>query len=153
MDVHSFDGPRDSLRFLFRVAEDSADEIDRYLFAGEIIVAVDEGALIGYLQLLDAQADGIAELKSMAVIATHRRSGVGRALVEEAVRRSRSRGASQLVVATAAADTGNLRFYQRLHFRMLRIERDAFGPGAGYAEGTVIDGIPLTDRVWLERQL
>jgi ribosomal protein S18 acetylase RimI-like enzyme len=50
---------------------------------------VEGAALIGYLQLLDAQTDGIAELKSMAVIATHQRTGVGRALVEEAVRRSR----------------------------------------------------------------
>jgi GNAT superfamily N-acetyltransferase len=89
----------------------------------------------------------------MAVIEKHQGQGVGRALVEEAVRRSRARGARLLIVATAAADTGNLRFYQRLDFRMLRIERDAFGPAAGYAEGIVIDGIPLRDRVWLERNL
>jgi ribosomal protein S18 acetylase RimI-like enzyme len=153
MEIRSFDGDRGSLRLLFRLAEDSEDQIDRYLLAGEIIVAVMDAEVLGYVQLLDAQADGVAELKSMAVIGAHQRSGVGRALVEEAVRRSRSRGASQLVVATAAAGTGNLRFYQRMHFRMLRIERDAFGPGLGYAEGTVIDGIPLRDRVWLEREL
>jgi hypothetical protein len=31
-----------------------------------------------------------------------------------------------LPAATAAADTGNLRFYQRQGFRMRSIERDAF---------------------------
>jgi hypothetical protein len=62
-------------------------------------------------------------------------------------------GRRRLLVATAAADVGNLRFYQRVGFRMLRIERDAFGPGAGYAAGIVIDGIPLRDRVWLDRVL
>lgn len=33
------------------------------------------------------------------------------------------------------------------------VERDVFGPDAGYAEGIVIDGIPLRDRVWLDQDL
>ena len=153
MEIHSFQGGRELLRPLFRAADDSEQAIDRYLHAGEILAAVDGAELVGYLQLLDPEADGTAELKSMAVIDTHQRRGVGRSLVEEAVRRSRARGARRLVVATAAADIGNLRFYQRLHFRLLRVERDAFGPDAGYAEGTLVDGIPLRDRVWLDREL
>ena len=153
VEIHPFDGDREVLRPLFRMADDSEQEIDRYLLDGEILTAVDDGTLVGHLQLVNGQSDGIVELKSMAVIDTRRGNGVGRALVEEAVRRSRSRGTRRLVVATAAADTGNLRFYQRLNFRMVRIERDAFGPEAGYADGTLIDGIPLRDRVWLEREL
>jgi hypothetical protein len=62
-------------------------------------------------------------------------------------------GERRLVVATAAADVGTLRFYQRLGFRMLRVERDAFTPADGYAEGLTIDGIPLRDRVWLDLAL
>ena len=54
-----------------------------------------------------------------------------------------------MVVATAAADTGNLRFYQRLGFRFLSVERDAFTAATGYPDAIVIDGIPLLDRVWL----
>jgi len=57
------------------------------------------------------------------------------------------------VVATAAADTGTLRFYQRLGFRMRSIERDAFTEAAGYAPDLSVDGIPLRDRVWLDRCL
>ena len=56
-------------------------------------------------------------------------------------------------VATGAADTGLLRFYQRLGFRLARIERDAFTPAAGYPPGLTVDGIPLLDRVWLDRAL
>jgi hypothetical protein len=47
------------------------------------------------------------------------------------------------VVATAAADVGNLRFYQRQGFRVHRVERDAFTP----ATGLHIDGIELRDRL------
>jgi hypothetical protein len=56
-------------------------------------------------------------------------------------------------VATAAADVGNLRFYQRLGFRFSRVERDAFTEATGYAGGVHIDGIELRDRLWLDRSL
>jgi hypothetical protein len=58
-----------------------------------------------------------------------------------------------LAVATAAADVGNLRFYQRLGFRMRSIERDAFTEATGYPPGIAIDGIELRDRVWLDRDV
>ena len=56
-------------------------------------------------------------------------------------------------VATGTADVGNLRFYQRLGFRMLSIERDVFTPEWGYPEGLEVDGIPLLDRVWFDQEL
>jgi L-amino acid N-acyltransferase YncA len=77
-------------------------------------------------------------------------TGVGAALVRAAIELARADGRSALVVATAAADVGNLRFYQRLGFRMRSVERDAFTPQTGYPEPIEIDGIPLRDRVWLD---
>ena len=59
----------------------------------------------------------------------------------------------RMVVATAAADLGNLRFYQRQGFRMRSVERDAFTPGTGYPPGIQVDGIELRDRVWFDRPL
>ena len=55
-----------------------------------------------------------------------------------------------LAVATAAADVGNLRFYQLAGFRMRSVKRDAFSPTTGYAAEMLIDGIRLRDRVWLD---
>jgi hypothetical protein len=57
-----------------------------------------------------------------------------------------------MIVATAAADVGNLRFYQRQGFRLRSLERDAFTVATGYQD-EVIDGIPLRDRVWLDLAL
>ena len=71
--------------------------------------------------------------------------GVGRALVEAAVALARREGRSTVLVATAAADTGNLRFYQRLGFRLRAVERDAFTEATGYPPGLEIDGVPLRD--------
>jgi hypothetical protein len=60
----------------------------------------------------------------------------------------------RVLVATGDGETlGHLRFYQRLGFRMRSIERDAFTEATGYPPGIVIDGIPLRDRVWLDRHV
>ena len=89
----------------------------------------------------------------MAVEAAYRGRGIGRRLIDAAIDVARARGRSTLAVATAAADVGNLRFYQRAGFRMRAVERDAFTPMVGYPEGMIIDGIRLRDRVWLDLDL
>jgi GNAT superfamily N-acetyltransferase len=87
----------------------------------------------------------------MAVREGFQGRGVGARLVRAALDLVEAESGSVLVVATAAADIGNLRFYQRQGFRMRAIERDAFTPATGYPAGISIDGIELRDRVWLDR--
>lgn len=84
------------------------------------------------------------------VLDSHRRHGQGQRLVEAGVAHARRQGASRILLATGAADTHLLRFYQRIGFRMLRIERNVFTSAAGYPPDLAVDGIPLRDRVWLE---
>jgi GNAT superfamily N-acetyltransferase len=108
--------------------------------------------VVGHLQLIDKPAENASEIKNMAVEAMYRGRGIGRMLVEATIELMRARGHSTLTVATAGADVGNLRFYQRVGFRMRTIERDAFTPIGGYPIGLMIDGIPLRDRVWLDLQ-
>jgi lactoylglutathione lyase len=146
-------GPRGELRALFEEAEDSAQQLDAYLDAGEVLIALAGDRVVGHLQLTETVDADTTEIRNMAVDAAHRGRGIGRTLVRAAIDRTRAQGRSTLVVATAAADVGNLRFYQRAGFRMRSIERDAFSPGTGYAPETLIDGVELRDRVWLDLQL
>lgn len=145
--VEPYTGPRERLRPLFELAEDSPSELDRYVEAGRVLVAIEDEAVVGHLQLVRD------EIKSMAVLASHRRRGHGRRLIEAAIAAARAEGCDVLRVATAAADVDNLRFYQRAGFRMLSVERDAFTEREGYPADIEIDGIPLRDRVWLDRLL
>ena len=144
---------RSDLRALFALAEDSAAQLDSYLNCGRVIVGLEGDQIAGQLQLTDTALPGEAEIKNMAVLGSHRRRGIGRALVATAVELARTEARGVLLVATAAADLDNLRFYQRVGFRLRSIERDAFTPASGYAEGTTIDGIELRDRVWLDLPL
>jgi ribosomal protein S18 acetylase RimI-like enzyme len=143
-------GPRATLRRLFALAEDSDRELDAYIDAGRVLVAMDGEAIVGHLQLTETGEPGQVEVKNMAVEAACQGRGIGRALLEAAIAMALDNGRSALVVATAAADVGNLRFYQRLGFRMRSVERDAFAPATGYEPGLLIDGIELRDRVWLD---
>jgi GNAT superfamily N-acetyltransferase len=146
VEIRLHHGPRGALRPLFELADDSPAELDRSLAAGRVLIAVDAGRVVGHLQLVDD------EVKNMAVLESHERRGIGRSLMQAAIDLARADGHAVLTVATAAADIGNLRFYQRLGFRMRRIERDAFTEASGY-EPQDVDGIPLRDRVWLDLDL
>ena len=147
MSIERHAGPRGDLRVLFEEAEDSARQLDAYLDDGEVLVAVEDGRVLGHAQVI------AGEVRNMAVAPAERGRGIGRMLVEAAAELARAGGHTVLRVATAAADIGNLRFYQRVGFRLRSVERDAFTPATGYEPDAVVDGIPLRDRVWLELEL
>jgi predicted N-acetyltransferase YhbS len=149
--IESYAGRRAALRPLFELAEDSATELDSYIDSGSVLVARRGREVIGHLQLVDTEQPDHIEIKNMAVREDLQHLGVGARLVRHAVEVARAEEKTLVVVATAAADIGNLRFYQRQGFRMSRVERDAFTPVTGYPAGLHIDGIELRDRVWLDR--
>jgi ribosomal protein S18 acetylase RimI-like enzyme len=151
--VELYTGERQRLRNLFELAEDSPSELDSYLHAGRVLVAVADAATVGHLQLVDTGQPGRAEVKNMAVREDLQGRGIGGRLIQAAAALVAAEGGTELLVATAAADIGNLSFYQRQGFRMRSIERDAFTPATGYPPGLRIDGIDLRDRVWLDRHL
>lgn len=146
-----YTGDREALRPLFALAEDSPAQLDSYLGLGRVLVARSGQELVGHLQLIDTGRPGQVEIKNMAVREDRQGQGIGARLVRAATDLVRAEGGVTLVVATAAADIGNLRFYQRQGFRLRAIERDAFTPATGYPAGLFIDGIELRDRVWLDR--
>jgi GNAT superfamily N-acetyltransferase/catechol 2,3-dioxygenase-like lactoylglutathione lyase family enzyme len=150
--IEWFEGPRSELADLFALADDSPEQVARYRDLGRVLVARDGPSVIGLLQLIAREHSNEAEVKSLAVRKDRQRSGIGRTLMNRAVAICRKENRSALLVATAAADTGVLRFYQQFGFRFLRVERDVFTPETGYPP-TEIDGVPLRDQIWLSLTL
>ncbi|MEV4314801.1 GNAT family N-acetyltransferase [Actinocrispum sp. NPDC049592] len=148
--IELYSGRRETLRPLFELAEDSPAQLDAYLHEGRVLVATADGEIVGHLQLVGGV---VGEIKNMAVREDRQGQGIGARLVAAAVELLTTEAAPLLRVATAAADIGNLRFYQRQGFRMSAVERDAFTPATGYPERVLINGIELRDRVWLDIQL
>ena len=150
--IEWFEGSRAALADLFALADDSPAAVLSYRELGRVLVARDGPAVIGHLQLIDGDGAAEAEVKSLAVREDRRGAGVGRMLLNRAIAVCREERRSTLFVATAAADTRVLRFYQLLGFRLLRVQRDVFTPQAGYPE-IDIDGVALRDQVWLSLTL
>lgn len=147
--LHTSD--RAELLPLFRLADDSDTMISIYLARGDVLVTREGQTLVGHVQMIED--GGGWELKSLAVVDTWRGLGVGRALVEAGLAHARARGAHRIVVSTSTADVRLLRFYQRLGFRLERVERDAFTPATGYPPDLTIDGVAVRDRVWFDLDL
>jgi GNAT superfamily N-acetyltransferase len=149
--IEVYTGFRDELRHLFALAEDSAAQLDSYLWDGRILVARYGDDILAHLQLVDTDRPDVVEIKNMAVLAAQQGRGIGARLVHAALDLASTESRATVIVATATADTGNLRFYQRQGFRFRSVERDAFTPATGYPTGTSVDGVPLRDRIWLDR--
>jgi ribosomal protein S18 acetylase RimI-like enzyme len=150
--IEWYEGPRAALADLFALADDSPAAVGAYRDLGRVLVARGGSVVIGHLQLIATERSDEAEVKSIAVREDRQGAGVGRMLLERAAAVCREEGRSTLRIAAAAADTRVLGFYQRVGFRLLRVERDVFTPEAGYPEIDV-DGIPLRDQVWLSLTL
>jgi ribosomal protein S18 acetylase RimI-like enzyme len=95
-----------------RVAQWTGETSTAYLAMGAGVVC---GIAAGYLDADDATC---AELVSMWVAPSHRRGGVGRALVSAVLAWSRTRGARNLLLLVTCTNEGAIAFYERLGFTM-----------------------------------
>ncbi len=153
IEVSEYTGSHRDLAWSFREAEDSERQLDAYIDLGRVWVArTPSGDVVGHLQAVP-RAEDTWEVTSTAVSESSRGHGIGRLLLEHSVDEARSAGVTRVILATATADVGNLRFYQRCGFRMTHVVQDAFTSYEGYPDGIEVDGIPLRDQVWFERIL
>ena len=151
--IERYAGSHRDLAWSFREADDSPELLDSYIDLGRLWVArAAGGEVVGHLHVVPRGED-VWEVTNTAVVESQRGRGVGRALLEGAVEEAGAVGVRRLILATGAADIGNLRFYQRCGFRMTHVVRDVFTPANGYPPGLEVDGVPLLDQVWFERLL
>jgi ribosomal protein S18 acetylase RimI-like enzyme len=95
----------------------------------------------------------VVEFKAVAINEASQRQGIGTRMLMETLAQLRARGCKRVIVGTANAAIGQLAFYQKAGFRMLRIERDFFSPDRGYRAMMMDSGIRLRDMVWMDLRL
>lgn len=143
---------RDVYLPLFRLADDSPTEIGRYYQTGTLfgLVPATEQTPIGHALVTKGGARDVAELKNVAIAEHRQGQGLGRYLLTGVLERLAATGYARVIVGTSNASLDNLAFYQKLGFRIWRIERDYFSAARGYGPGCIEDGIPVIDMVWLD---
>ena len=80
---------------------------------GDALVAEIDGEVVGFAAY-ECRADDDPELRTLYVLPSRWRAGVGRAIVAAVVRELRARGASHAVLWTFAGNTRGRRFYEAL---------------------------------------
>lgn len=99
-------------------------ELSRSVEASALLVAVVDGFVVGVVEVEERQPAGAASMvrprkavdAGAAVLEEYRGAGIGRRLMEAAEAWGRERGAEVMLLDVSAANTGALRFYERLGY-------------------------------------
>lgn len=134
---------------LLLLADPSEQRIREYLAGAHAFAGVKNGATVGVLVLRVRDAAHV-EIMNVAVADAHQRTGIGRALLEFAAAYAKENGASRLHVGTGNSSFGELRFYQRLGFRVAGVSPDYF---VDYHPPIYEEGVRCLDMIHLTRAL
>ncbi|TLS38234.1 GNAT family N-acetyltransferase [Pseudalkalibacillus caeni] len=135
---------------LLLLADPSKEIVDSYIHRGECYVAESGEKMIGVFVLLPTRPKTV-ELVNIAVDEAHQRKGVGKKLVEFAVRTARKENAETIEIGTGNSSLSQLGIYQKCGFRITGIDRDFFI--RHYDEPIVENGIECIDMVRLSMDL
>ena len=138
---------------LLYLADDSVVQVSGYYQKGELYAWDDESGTPMGIVLAIPDAEGSVELKAVAIAEEWQGRGLGKRMLATVLEALRAKDVHRVVVGTGNSGIGQLAFYQKAGFRLLKIERDFFGPERGYPEGLEENGIPLRDMVWMDQYL
>jgi ribosomal protein S18 acetylase RimI-like enzyme len=113
---------------------------------GDVLVAEIDGGVVGYARLGQpiplASHEHVLELAGLAVDPAHRRLGIGRRLVDEAIDEARRRGAAKLSLRVLAPNVAARRLYERRGFVVEGILRAEF-----LLDGHYVDDVLMARRL------
>jgi ribosomal protein S18 acetylase RimI-like enzyme len=141
---------RDEVMPLLLLSDDSAMLVKSYCQLGDLFVLRGFDGVARAVALVMPSAHATVELKAVAVTPQLQGQGVGKRLLKQVLAELRAAGVRRVIVGTASCGVGQLAFYQKVGFRLWRIERDYFTRERGYPDGLTENGIPLRDMVWMD---
>lgn len=137
---------------LLLLADESETQVRAYLQQGELYAycaGAQTGEAAGIVLAIPVARETV-ELKAVAVSRQLQGQGVGKRMLQSVLDDLRASGVKRVIVGTANAGIGQLAYYQKVGFRLLRIERDFFSTARGYPEIMEHNGIRLRDMVWMD---
>lgn len=118
--------PEESVPYdLLLLADPSMEQIDGYLPASAVYIAVQEEAVIGALVLYPTTEDTL-EIKNIAVDESLQGKGIGSLLISEAIAIALKKNYSTISVATANSSIAPLYLYQKHGFDITDIRYHFF---------------------------
>lgn len=136
----------EALYELLLLADPSREIVDDYLARGECYTAWTSDELAGVFVLLKTRPKTV-EIVNIAVNESMQNKGIGRKLLEEALKKAKQMGATTIEIGTGNSSIGQLALYQKCGFRLQAIDHDFFI--RHYEEEIFENGIQCRDMVRL----
>ncbi|KIL50919.1 GNAT family N-acetyltransferase [Jeotgalibacillus campisalis] len=130
-------------------ADENKEIIETYIRKGEMF-SIREGEYTVGAVLFIPEDDQTIELKNIAIDASSRGTGLGRAVIEEAILLFKEKGFTSMIVGTANSSIENIVFYQKAGFRISGVRKGFF---EDYPETFYENGIRALDMVMFERKI
>ncbi|WP_431802709.1 GNAT family N-acetyltransferase [Halobacillus andaensis] len=134
---------------LLLLADESETLIAEYINKGEMYTICEQDHSIGVC-LFIFPAEGIVELKNIAIVPDRRGTGIGKQVLTESCTMFQKRGFREIIVGTANSSLENIAFYQKCGFRMNSIRRDFF---CDYPTPLYENGIRALDMIVFSKEL
>ena len=135
---------------LLLLADPSKDLVDTYLKQSDLFIARQDDETVGILVLFPLTAQTV-EIKNVAVKPEFQGQGIGRYLIENAVRVALLNKQKSICIGTANSSIGQLYLYQKLGFDITGIKKDFFTDN--YAEPIYEKGIQAKHMLVLTKRL
>lgn len=131
-------------------ADPSRKMVKEYVDRGQGFIAEIGKEIIGAFVLLPTRP-GTVEIMNIAVAEENRGRGIGKQLIEEAIKISKKRKYKTIEVGTGNSSVGQLVLYQKCGFRITGIDSDFFI--THYDEEIYENGIQCRDMIRLSQNL
>lgn len=136
---------------LLLLADESEQQVRSYMQQGDLY-SYAAGDHVAGIVLAIPHEDAV-EIKAVAIEESRQGQGIGLQMLRAVLDDLRARGVRRVIVGTGNAGIGQIAYYQKAGFRLLRIERDFFSPARGYPAVMQDNGIRLQDMVWMDQTL
>lgn len=131
---------------LLLLADEDRQAIDKYIHQSVLMFAKtpDETEPIGILALNEIN-ENVLEIKNIAVLQSHQKQGVGRALIESAINYAKEHNYIDLIVGTGDQNYDLFSFYKKMGFEPYGVRANFFTEN--YKQPIIENGHPLKDMI------
>jgi ribosomal protein S18 acetylase RimI-like enzyme len=135
---------------LLLLADPSKAIVDAYLKSSHIFIADLHNEVVGAI-VLQAQEEGIIEIKNVAVMPALQGQGIGLYLLKNAVLSARKMNFNTIQIGTANSSIGQLYLYQKAGFEITAVKKNFFTDN--YPEPIYENGLQARHLIMLSQAL
>ena len=148
--IRQLDEKEDIPYKLLLLADPSKEIIDEYLKTSKIYIALLNAKIVGTFVLCPL-LDNSIEIKNIAVDSEYQGKGIGKLLLDDAIRVAKQKEYQSICIGTANSSIGQFYLYQKKGFEMTEIKRDFFIDK--YSHPIYENGIQVKHMIMLTRLL